>query len=169
MILADSRFTSALQDLWSVKSFRVSIFFAIAHTIAAMLVGYLAMDSTHPYEFLAERSYIVPPESRGGDQIIVNWSVVHNRTCPGTVERQLMDPETGVVLATYDIAPAAFNGEVVGPGRLSKTFTLPKSIQPGWIGYQAKLAYTCNWVQDMFPDRLAIRYTTPRLLFKVEP
>jgi hypothetical protein len=159
---------SYLRELWQIESFRARIFFAIAPTIVAVAFGYLATDHMHPYDFIGEESSIIPPSGRGGDQVTVVWKVHHNRSCPGTVERQLVDPDTGAIIALYDLSPAALNGLPSGDGYLRKTFALPKNVQTGWIAYQAKLAYTCNWLQVIAPV-FAVRYTTPKLLFKVEP
>ena len=157
-----------LQELWGFKSFRARIFMLILPTLIAVLFGYFAMDRTRPYVFHEDGSAIIPPSGHGGDQITVVWRVTHTRTCPGTVERHLIDPDTGAILTAYDPAPAVVNGVDVGGGYLRKTFALPKLIQKGWIQYQAKLNYNCNWLQRLFPDAFGIKYTTPKLLFKVE-
>jgi len=168
VILSGQHIMSDLQELWSFRSFRARIFMAILPTAFAIGFGYLAMDNVHPYDFHQEESSIIPPSGHGGDVITVVWKVTHRRTCPGTVERQLVDPDTGVIIGAYDPSPAALNGEPVGQSYLRKTFALPKVLQKGWIGYAAKLVYTCNWLQSAFPDTFGIKYTTPTLYFKVE-
>lgn len=169
MILSEIHIMSDLQELWSFKSFRLRIFMAIAPTLLAMIVGYFAMDRTRPYEFIVEESSIVPPSGKGGDQITVVWAVKETRraACPGIVERKLVDPQTNAIIAAYEPSLAALNGEPDGKF-LRKTFLLPRGLQRGWIGYQADLTYTCNWLQVLFPGAFAIRYKTPKLLFNVE-
>lgn len=168
MILSDHHFMADIRELWAFKSFRLRIFMTILPTLLAIIVGYFAMDRERPYIFHKEGSAIIPPSGHGGDQITVVWKVTFNRQCSGLVERQLVDPDTGVIIGAYDPSPAAYNGVDVGGNYLRKTFALPKVLQKGWIGYQADLTYTCNWVQALFPGAFAIRYKTPRLLFKVE-
>jgi hypothetical protein len=168
MLLSDIHIMSDIRELWSFRSFRLRIFMAIAPTLFAVIVGYFAMDRTRPYVFHEDGSAIIPPSGHGGDQITVVWRVTQFRTCPGTVERQLIDPDTSAVVANYDPSPAAINGVDVGGGYLRKTFALPRVIQKGWIEYQAKLNYQCNWLQAWFPNAFGIKYTTPKLLFKVE-
>lgn len=168
MIISDLHIMSDLQELWSFKSFRLRIFMTILPTMLAIIVGYFALDRTPPYVFHEEGSAIIPPSGHGGDQITVVWHVSTYRVCAGTVERQLIDPDTGAVIASYDPSPAAINGVDVGGGYLRKTFALPRVIQKGWIQYHAKLNYQCNWLQVWFPAAFGIKYITPKLLFKVE-
>lgn len=167
MTLSGLHWVTDLKELWAFRSFRARIFLAVLPTTISLIIGHFAADRTRPYEFISEGSYIEPPAGRGGDQVTVNWHVKHNRTCNGNVERQLVDPVTDVILATYDPAPAAQNGVSVGSDYLRKVMLLPRGIQKGTIAYQAKLTYYCNWLQNLWPA-LAIRYTTPKLLFKIE-
>ena len=168
MILNDNHIMADVQELWTFRSFRARIFMAIVPTLFAVVFGYFAMDRTQPYIFHEDGSAIIPPSGHGGDQITVVWRVTYVRQCTGIVERLLTDPDTGVVIANYDPSPAALNGVDVGGGYLRKTFSLPKVLQKGWIGYHAKLTYTCNWLQRAFPEAFGIKYMTPKLLFKVE-
>jgi len=156
---------SELKELWAVKSFRARIFLAILPTSIALVVGHFATDRQRPYDFHAEESFVIPPKGREGQEMTINWRVTHHRTCPGTVERQLVDPNTGVIVAAYDPAPADTNGGQ--DGWLRKTFRVPRDIQAGNIAYQSKLTYQCNWLQKFVPA-LAIRYLTPRIVFTVE-
>jgi len=158
---------SEIRELWGFKSFRARIVLAIFPTLVALIVGHFATDRERPYEFHLEGSFIVPPEAESGDQITVNWKVTRRRQCEGTVDRQLVDPRTEVIIANYDPAPAALNGVAVGTDILRKTFTLPLNMQRGDVGYQAKLNYQCNWLQKIFPNALGIKYVTPLLKFTI--
>jgi hypothetical protein len=134
-------------------------------TTIALVVGHFATDRQHPYDFIVEESYVEPPTGERGHKMTINWRVKEHRLCPGTIERQLVDPATGVLIAVYDPAPA----DTVGSegGWLRKSFMVPKDIQSGTLAYQSKLTYQCNWLQKLVPF-LAIRYTTPRISFYVE-
>jgi hypothetical protein len=158
-----------LRELWTFKSFRARIFLAIIPTTIAMVVGFFALDRQPPYDFYTQEhgSNIEPPAGAAGDTVTVNWRVRFHRQCDGTVERQLVDPATDVILAAYAVAPAAQNGIKIGEEYLRKPLTLPNNIKRGTIAYQAKLTYQCNWLQRAWPF-FAIRYTTPKLLFHLE-
>lgn len=158
-----------LRELWSLESFRARIFMAAIPTVFSVIVGYYALDRQPPYDFYGqdEGSSIEPPTGAAGDVVTVNWRVRFHRSCVGTVERQLVDPESDVILAAYAIAPAAQNGIKIGEEYLRKPLTLPRDIKRGTIAYQARLTYQCNWLQRQWPF-FAIRYTTPKLLFHLE-
>ena len=86
MVKLTSIIIADIKELWQIKIFRVRIFFAIVPTIAAAVFGFLAADNTHPFDYIAEGSYIKPPTGRPGEQVIVSWSVRQNRSiCPGIV------------------------------------------------------------------------------------
>lgn len=167
-MILESHIMADIKELWSFKSFRARIFLAMFPTALALVFGFLAFDTTRPYVFHASESYIIPPSGKGGDQMTVFWKVTHNRTCPGIVQRTLVDPATDVILAVYDASPAAINGVDIGGNVLAKTFSLPRTLQKGVVGYQASLLYTCNWLQILFPDTFGIKYQTPKLLFTYE-
>lgn len=168
MILPNYHPMETLRELWTFRSFRARIFLAILPTTLALITGHFALDRQRPYDFHEDGSYIEPPSGHGGDIVTVNWHVSHHRTCEGTVERQLVDPNNDVIIATYDPTPAALNGVRVGERHLRKSFALPHNMQPGTVAYQAKLSYQCNWLQELFPGAFSIRYTTPKILFKFE-
>jgi len=155
-----------VRELWGFKSFRARVFFAIIPTAIAFVFGLLATDRVRPYDYIPEGSFIVPTSGKGGDQVTVHWHVRQNRTkpCPGIVERLLIDPSTDVVLATYDPVLATPMPPV--KGYLNVTFAMPRNMQAGVVGYRAKMTYTCNWLQAVFPT-MAIKYSTPTLLFTV--
>lgn len=166
MILSHTHVMDDLKELWEFKSFRMRVFFAIAPTLAAAAFGYLAIDRTRPYDYILAESYIQPPSGRGGDQVTVSWKVkVNRKPCPGTAQRVLVDPSTDIVVALYDPVLAT-QGPTVND-RLNITFSMPKNLHAGWVGYKAYLTYQCNWLQSLFPA-WAIRYQTPTLLFRVE-
>lgn len=169
MIIQNTHMLADLRELWSVKSFRARIFLAMLPTAIALIVGYYVTDAQRPYDFHKEGSFIEPPVGTGGDQVTVNWKVTFYRQCTGHLTRTLVDPNSGVLLAVYDTSPvASASGVFAANGYLRKTFTIPRSMPPGVIGYKAQLEYQCNWLQRMFPRPLSIRYETPMLLFKVE-
>ncbi len=167
MILAKGHILADLRELWEVKSFRARVFFAIAPTFLAIAFGALATDRTRPYRFIQESSFVEPAQGRGGTQVVVNWRVELERqhTCPGTVERMLVDPHTGVIVALYQ--PSLATSIPPSDGWIRNAFVMPQSVRPGLVGYKSKLTYYCNWFQALFPS-FAIRYETPVLLFTVE-
>lgn len=168
MIISDRHVMSDLKELWSFRSFRARIILAIFPTLIALIFSHFAADRQRPYDFHVDGSFILPPAAEGGDQITVHWKVTRHRQCEGIVERQLVDPRTDVIIASYDPAPAAVNGVPVGSDVLRKEFTLPLNLQKGEMAYQAKLTYTCNWLQKIFPNALGIKYVTPPLKFTVK-
>lgn len=154
-----------MSNLFASLTFRV--LFAVSVLVGLVLVPitYWAFDNQHPYVFDAEHSVIIPSEAVGNDQMIVSWQVTINRQCPGMIHRELFDPRTKVVLAIYDAQPAYKSEELKpGPGRLNRTFLLPRKMQTGQTGYRAKMEYWCNPLQRIWP----IRYITPELLFEVK-
>jgi hypothetical protein len=170
VIFQDLHVMASLRELWTFNSFRARIFLAIVPTCLALVFGHYALDRQRPYDFYSQEqgSYIEPAAGRGGESVTVNWRVHYHRSCSGVVERQLIDPDTEVVIAVYDPQPAAVaNGMDVADGYLRKQFALPRDIRPGTIAYHAKLTYTCNWLQKMWPA-FAIKYATPKLLFIFE-
>ena len=141
----------------------------IIATLAGMLsawIAFMAFDTTPPYEYDTENSTIVPDlVSDESQQITVQWKIKRvNRICPGANQRQLFDPKTGVILATYDATPAATSSSLKD-GYLNRTFSLPWAIlPPGKIGYRATVAYQCNILQKFYP----LIVTTPSLYFYVK-
>lgn len=153
-----------LANLFGSLTFR--ILFAVSMLLAVVLlpVTYWLLDNQRPYTFDAAESYIIPTIANGNDQMIVAWKVRVHRQCEGAVRRELFDPRTQVVLAVYDPQPAHRNS-MLGEGYFNKTFLLPRMIQPGRVGYRARLEYYCNPLQRIWP----IRYVTPELFFTVRP
>lgn len=130
-------------------------------------VSFMAADNQPPYEYDAEKSYIVPSKAHDGDQITVMWKLAKiNRICPGSNRRILFDPRTRVILASYDPTPAAVS-ESIHEGYLNRTFLLPRGALPeGPIGYRANVCYECNPFQR-FIKPLCV--ATPELFFSVVP
>lgn len=169
MILSDSHIMSDLKELWTFKSFRARIFLAMLPTFIAIMFAHYAADRQHPYDFFVEGSYIEPPSGKAGDHITVYWKVTRHRACDGIIERRLVDPVTNVIIASYDPDSSTGGvGEEINPRLLRKTILLPRNIQSGYIGYQARMTYACNWLQKALPRTFGIQYTTPQLLFLVE-
>jgi hypothetical protein len=154
----------ALKELWNERSFRLRIFMSVLPTSIALVVGHYAIDRQRPYDFHLEQSYVEPPRGVEGQVMTINWRVTRHRTCPGTVERKLVDPNTGVIIAPYEPTEASTSRE---EGWIRNTFRVPREIPGGNIAYQSMLTYRCNWLQELLPA-LAIRYTTPRIIFYVE-
>lgn len=142
---------------------------AIGLVMSSLLgwVVFMAADNTAPYEYDAENSYIVPSKVSDGDHITVMWRIKKvNRFCPGATNRVLFDPQTKVILTSYDTTPAALS-ESLKDGYLNRTFQLPRSLlPPGRIGYRAKVCYECNLFQKLAKP---LCVTTPELFFDVTP
>ncbi len=86
----------------------------------------MAADNVPPYEYDVAESTIVPDlVENESQQVTVRWKIKKvNRICPGSNQRQLFDPKTGVILATYDPQPAAISSSIID-GYLPRTFNLP--------------------------------------------
>lgn len=153
----------ALRNLFQSNAFRALFIISLLVGLAATVITYWALDTQHPYDFVASESYVVPYTARGNDQMIVKWRVVAHRTCPGLIRRELIDPKTDVVLAVYDPQIAAPKYKLED-GYLNKVFMMPRSVQPGMVGYRSHLEYWCNPLQRLWP----LRYDTPTLLFEVK-
>jgi hypothetical protein len=153
-----------VSNLFASLTFRV--LFALSVFVMLLLVPttYWAIDKQPPYTFIQEGSYIIPNTAVGNDQMIVSWQVIVNRQCEGSVRRELFDPHTKVILAMYAAEAAHKNAMPRGLGSFNKTFLLPRQIQPGRIGYRARLEYYCNPLQRIWP----ITYSTPDLFFEVK-
>jgi hypothetical protein len=136
--------------------------------LVGMLSGWVAfmiLDTTPPYEYDVKQSTIVPDlVENENQQVTVQWKIKRvNRICPGATQRQLFDPKTQVILATYDATPAAVTGSIKD-GYLNRTFALPWAVlPPGRIGYRATVSYQCNVLQKFYPLVVA----TPNLYFYV--
>ena len=153
------------KELWTEKSFRARIFLSIFPTSIALAVGHFAIDRQPPYDFHLSQSYVEPPVGREGQEMTINWRVTRHRVCPGTVERRLIDPTTNVVIALYE--PTEANAGLNFDGWIRNRFKVPRDIPGGNIAYQSLLVYRCNWLQELVPA-LAIKYTTPSIIFFVE-
>jgi hypothetical protein len=134
---------------------------AILSTLFVMPVAYMAADTTPPYTYYPEKSYIVPLETQSGRQILVHWALMVNRVCQGAITRFVVDQDTGVRVS-YDPAPAASTIELNDRG-LDRTFYLPPNVTPGKKWYYAEGEYACNLLQRFYP----LRVRTPRLEFTV--
>jgi len=156
---------ATIKELWTEKSFRARIFLSVLPTTVALVVGHYAIDRQRPYDFHLEQSYVEPPRGVEGQVMTINWRVTRHRSCPGTVERKLVDPDTGVIIAPYEATEANPSGGE--DGWIRNTFRVPREIPGGNIAYQSMLTYRCNWLQELVPG-LAIRYITPRIIFYVE-
>lgn len=152
-----------LHELWSVRVFRLNFIGGVILMLLASPIAYMAFDTQPPYTYIVNESVVLPPTAKGGEQVTVMWKVIFHRSCPGSSQRILFDPTTKVILASYDPSPAATTSSLKN-GYLNRTFLLPKSMQPGWVGYRATISYQCNFLQRFWP----LVTTTPDLFFKVE-
>lgn len=135
--------------------------------ILMLLTGafvFMWFDTTPPYEFDTDGSYVIPHKAEEGMQIRVVWKIKKfNRFCPGTNVRQLFDPVTKVKLAIYDPVPVAARSELNEDKFLVRTFLLPRELMPGTVGYRSTQSFICNPLQHIRP----LVVTTPDLFFEV--
>ncbi len=125
-------------------------------------LSYMIADNEPPYEFDAERSYVVPSKTPAGHQIVVHWHIIKiNRVCPGSITRYIVDDETKAKIS-YDAVPSARQVEF-GTRELNRTFLLPFGIHPGKKWYYSEGEYACNLLQRFYP----LRVLTPRISFEV--
>lgn len=131
----------------------------VISTVIACLFAWLTFmvfDNTPPYVYDVANSYIKPPSSDLGRQVTVYWKIERvNRVCPGILHRQLIDLETGVIVADYDPIPTAPEGGI-RDGYFPKTFLLPQEMnvsRPRMIGYRTTGCYWCNpyqfWIRPL--------------------
>lgn len=136
---------------------------AVLMAVTGALV-FMRFDTTPPYEFDASQSEVIPPRTEPGTQIVVRWKVKKvNRFCHGMNTRELFDAETKARIAVYDPVPVASPFELSENEHLVRTFTLPKIMPYGRIGYRATQQYICNPLQHIWP----LVVTTPDLFFEV--
>lgn len=156
------------RSLWASRPFRMQFFVGLALMVLVAVGSSWAFDTRHPLEFDGENSFIVPTVAMGGDQMLVVWAFKNppRKGCVGEVRRSLIDPDTKVVIASYDREPAAA-GDGFSGDTLKKTFALPKIIPKGWTAYKADLCYACNPLQRLI-TAARICYSTPELLFRVQ-
>jgi hypothetical protein len=127
-------------------------------------LAYMLADTTPPYEYDEENSYVIPSSTRAGKQMTVHWRFrKFNRVCVGVITRHVVDQET-TVRFSYDPTAAAITEEL-SPGNMSlnRTFFLPPNIMPGKKWYYADAEFACNPLQRFYP----LRVRTPRLSFEV--
>lgn len=151
--------------VWTQLRWQLAIGFVMSSLLA--WVVFMAADNTPPYEYDAEKSYIVPSKASDGDQITVMWKIKKTqRLCPGANNRVLFDPQTKVILASYDTTPASLT-DSLKHGYLNRTFQLPRSVlPPGRVGYRATICYECNLFQKLAKP---LCVTTPELFFEIVP
>lgn len=150
--------------------FRAFAQFKLATCIGILLgclfgwIAFMASDNLPPYVYDVERSKIIPDPALPGDQVIVMWKIKEiNRTCPGVVRRMLFDPETRVMIATYDPSPSSL-AEGAKDQYLNISFALPKRMPVGKIGYRAQVWYHCNLYQEYIRPLVI---NTPELFFEI--
>lgn len=154
---------------WEQKSFRFFILLIVAGTAVLCAVMYAIFDTVPPYKYDVANSYIVPSPAMKNDQMLTKWKLINNpsRYCQGANRRELFDPLTNVIIAQYDVGKAARSSSIEH-GYVNISFTLPRNIPTGKIGYRARIKYQCNWLQRLFPDAFAFDTVTPDLFFYVE-
>lgn len=127
-------------------------------------VAYMIADVEPPYVYYGEESYIIPSSAEKGEQMVVHWKVKQNRYCPGYTVRQLFDPKTTAIIATYDTAQMAPVNSVSPEGYLIRTFTLPRAISSGRTGYRTVVCFSCNPLRRLVP----VCEMSPYLYFNIE-
>lgn len=160
--------TVTIYALWKTPSFKALLAVSLVVAAICATLSYWITDTEPPYTYHGEKSYILPHDAVGGDQMTVYWRVTINRKCKGFTQRILFDPRTGVNIATYDAAPMVSDTNIVaslhgeGPW-LVRSFLLPQVIQKGVIGYRSAVCYSCNPLQEWRP----VCMFTPDLMFEV--
>ena len=118
-------------------------------------LGYMAADNVLPYDW--KGGEVVPDPAPDGAQVSVHWNMTVNRTCPGMVQRQVIDAHD--IIHNYDPVLAA-SGFAVKPD-FWVTFQLPINMPPGPARYRVHAEYYCNPLQYIWP----LRVTTPEIMF----
>lgn len=154
-----------VRELLAMKWFRVQAAIGILLTLIAIPVAYWAADNEWPYTFDVSNSYIEPPSVEAGRVITVHWKAEKNRECQGAAQRVLFDPDSKLIVATYDpnlTAPQSSYDE--NSKTLRRAVQLPERLPKGVIGYRAYVWYQCNPLQRFLP----LRTVTPDLFFVVK-
>jgi hypothetical protein len=123
-------------------------------------------DDEAPYKYIVEQSSIRPPDPDDGGQITAVWAVEPvKRLCPASSRRQVFDPKSGAVLASYDAVPVLQTTQI-GDTQIVKTFMLPKRALPydERLGYRSMICFECNPYQQYVKANCKL---TPSLYFRV--
>jgi len=157
---------SSFKELWSSSSFRTQTYVGLVLTAIAVPVTYWMSDNDIPYVYIPEGSYIRPPDPDDGGEITAVWAVEKiKRICPASSRRQIIDPQSGAILASYDLIPALTTTKI-GDTEIVKTFALPKRALPYEepVGYRSQICFECNPYQKYVRARCVM---TPTLTFQV--
>ena len=155
-----------LKELLRERSFRLQVAAGLILMSISLPLTMWVFDTEQPVVFDGQSSFIIPNIANSGDQMLVMWALTKppRKGCTGEVRRMLIDPETKVLIAAYDVEKS---GGTYAQGYLRKTFKLPTDMpRKGWIAYKSDLCYACNPLQEVF-TAARICYSTPELLFKV--
>ena len=141
----------------------ILVFVAAFSLFVIAPISYMAFDNMPPYEYDAEKSYIVPKETPAGRQMTVSWKLKKiNRVCIGSITRHVVDQDT-MVRFSYDPTAAAATIDI-SDDVLNRTFFLPPNVATGKKWYYADAEFACNPLQRFYP----LRVRTPRLSFEVK-
>lgn len=124
-------------------------------------VATMAADRQLPTEYIG-KPIVVPDPVEDGGRVIVKLPVKRNRSCPGVVQRTLLDARTDEVVAFYDPVPSAYPHPMGAEQQLPKTFELPPGL-PARVRYTSEVCFSCNILQNWFP----ICTTVPSVTFNV--
>lgn len=154
-----------IREMLAMRWFRFQAAVGLVLAVVSTPIAFWAADNEWPYTFDAANSFIDPANVEAGGTITVNWKVEKNRECPGAAQRVLFNPETKLIVASYDpnlTTPGASYDPATG--MLKRPVALPKHLPSGVIGYRAYVWYQCNPLQRFLP----LRTVTPDLFFVVK-
>lgn len=150
--------------------------FLAGNCILGAFVAVWAMDTTPPYVWNDEDSFVTPDPAPDGGRITADWMLDARRLCPGVSQRTLRNgmtvirdakgepiPYSGEIVASYDKQPLGAITKY-GNQRLARTFVLPRGLPPV-VNYSSELCFKCNPLQYIPGMELCVK--TPELQFRV--
>lgn len=137
-------------------------------TMAALgsWIAVLLQDDQPPYRYL--KGQITPNPASPGSRVVLDLETSPSeRTCPGSVIRDLYDNKTGEHLATYDPTPVAV-AKQKNKNEVNKTFLLPDNLKGATeVRYEGKVCFRCNVLHTFFPEMVCTE--TPKIVFGIKP
>lgn len=128
------------------------------------LFGWL-IDTAPPIEIRSVdvRSVVVP---RGGF-LTVEYVVARHRSCPGVLQRIIVDSQDVVQFVNPQQLTVADDGGDPDLTRVSVSVPVPFGAAPGLARYQAVVKYQCNPLQRFLGSSIEVR--APAVEFEVLP
>lgn len=131
--------------------------------IGAILLGVLFMiDRWPPIDTSTLIGYPQQAEVRPLEELVIEWEVIRNRTCPISVQRELIDSMGKIHRFESSFNPRI---KIVGYHRWHSRLTIPAEFAWGTARYRSTISYYCGVLGSVFP----IVINSPEVEFRVIP